>query len=97
MEIKLNHANVISQAVKWKNDNNVASNQLKEVIDDMTRSNAEVKFYLVKYLVKVFTTSPLKNRYHKYLQSYFEFRIGIHKEFDMTWMDPPKFKKPKNM
>ena len=97
MEIKLNHANVIPQAIKWKNDHNIDSIQLKEVVDDMISTNEVVKFHLVKYLDQALKSNPSKNRYHKYLQNDFEFGIGVRKEYDMSRLDPPVHKKIKKM
>ena len=93
MEIKLNHANVIPHAIKWKKDNNIDSVQLKEIVDNMINSDEEVKFHLVKYLEQALKSNTSKNRYHKCLQNDFEFRIGIRKDYDMSWWEPPIRKK----
>ena len=38
MDIKLNHANVIPLTIKWKYENNIASSQLKDIVQDMISS-----------------------------------------------------------
>lgn len=92
MEIKLNHNNIIPHAVQWKHDHNITSTKLNEVVDHMLRSDQNVRYILVKYLFFALNSNPSKNRYHKYLQNDFEFRIGVSQHFDMTWWNPP-FKK----
>jgi len=97
MQTKMNHANVIPQALLWRKEHNIESHQLANIIDLMVASN---KFYCTKYLLSALKTSIIEqknclpqhrrgnSRYHYYLQNQFEHKLGIS-ELDMGWMVPP--------